>query len=282
MNGIVVGVSSSAAGRAAVDFALQQAALRDLPLTAVRVFDIPSHGSYYSVGAALRATDPEFERSELELARAAVRDAVARVPEAAGGKTSALATMGRVPEVLLEAGKDAALLVVGARGVGALTRIVHLGSVTSSVLHSAHVPVAVVPDQVGSGDPSRIVVGVDGSPTSLLALRWAVEQARLSGSILVPLGVTDSGRHAGGSDEAARQSLAAAARQAGAGDGQPVTVEPAVRHGHAAEELLAAAEGAGLLVLGSRGRGGFSRLLVGSTSTQCAGHATCPVVVVRS
>lgn len=243
MHGIVVGVSASPAGAAALQWALQQAAARQVPLVAVRAWDIPSYGPYYSVGSALRSTSPEFELTELKIAQDALAQAVPRVPGAEDVEATAVATRGRPPEVLVDAAKRAELLVVGTRGVGALSRVVHLGSVSSSVLHHATGPVAVIPDapQGASPSPARVVVGVDGSAASLRA----------------------------------------ASAAAGADGALPVVVEPQVRAGHAAQELLAAAAGAGLLVLGSRGRGGFASLLLGSTSSQVAGHASRPVVVVR-
>lgn len=278
MHGIVVGVSESAAGAAALDWALQQAALRKVALTAVRAWDIPAYGPYYSVGSALRSTSPDFHLSELQIARDALAQAVQRVPGSADVQATAVATRGRPPEVLVAAAKQAELLVLGTRGVGALSRVVHLGSVASSVLHHAHGPVAVIPDRSHEtpGSPPRVVVGVDGSPASLRALTWAVSQARLSGATLVPLSVAGNR-----DDEAEAVSLRAAAEAAGAGADRPVPVEPRVRHGNVSHELLAAAADADLLVIGSRGRGGFASLLLGSTSSQVAGHSTRPVVVVR-
>lgn len=285
MQGIVVGVSASATGAAALDWALEQAVLRKVPLTAIRAWEIPSVGGYYSVGAALRSTSPDFELGEREIAQEALREACARVPGAHAVETHAVAMRGRPPEVLVDAAKNAELLVVGSRGVGALSRVVHLGSVTSSVLHHASGPVAVVHEKnvPRSEAAPRIVVGVDDSPRSRRALAWAVGQARLSAGVLVPLTVHSErrGDHTGDVD-VERRALLDAAEAAGASHDDPVEVQPAVRSGHAAAELIAASGEADLLVVGTRGRGGFASLLLGSTTTQVAGHATCPVVVVRS
>jgi nucleotide-binding universal stress UspA family protein len=281
VHGIVVGVSASAAGAAAMEWALRQAALRQVPLVAVRAWDIPSYGPYYSVGSALRSTSPDFELTELEIARDALAQAVQRVPDTAGVEATAVATRGRPPEVLVSAAKQAELLVVGTRGVGALSRVVHLGSVSSSVLHHATGPVAVIPEtaQRPVAERAPVVVGVDGSPASLRALSWAVSQARLTGAALAPLCVRGGGGGAADEDELA--SLRAAAEAAGSAAASPVPVEPQLRRGNVSHELLAAAADADLLVIGSRGRGGFASLLLGSTSSQVAGHATRPVVVVR-
>lgn len=281
MNGIVVGVSASAAGAAALDWALEQSRLRRVPLVAVRAWDIPAYGPYYSVGSALRSTSPDHELTELQIAEDALAQAVQRTPGAGDVEATAVATRGRPPEVLVTAAEQAELLVLGTRGVGALSRVVHLGSVSSSVLHHATGPVAVIPDaaQPSAARPARIVVGVDGSEASLRALSWAVAQARLTGATLVPLHVGGDGKDA--EQEAERARLLALAETAGSGLEQPVVVEPQVRTGHASHELIAVAATADLLVIGSRGRGGFSSLLLGSTSSQVAGHATRPVVVVR-
>ncbi|HSL74003.1 MAG TPA: universal stress protein [Ilumatobacteraceae bacterium] len=137
----------------------------------------------------------------------------------------------------------------------------------------------------------RWVVGVDGSTCADNALRWAVANAsgRATGLELVTAWQTPaiSGYPVGTPslpyDEPELRAAAVADLTSIAdrvrGD-LAIPVETAVGQGGAAEVLLAAAEGCDLLVIGSRGRGGFARLLLGSTSTQCATHATVPTVVV--
>ena len=234
MRGIVVGVSDSATGAAALDWALQQAVLRQVPLTAVRAWEIPSYGPYYSVGAALRSTSPDFELTEQRIAQDALDAACARVPGADAVETKAVASRGRPPQVLVDDAAQAELLVVGTRGVGALSRVVHLGSVTSSVLHHATGPVAVVPEGATiTRAVSRVVVGVDDSPRSRTALAWAAGHARLLGAVLVPVKVRGEEHRKDDAevaalDDAARQELAAAAAGAGATE----QVSPEVRVGH--------------------------------------------------
>ena len=138
----------------------------------------------------------------------------------------------------------------------------------------------------------RIVVGVDGSPESRAALHWAVAEARLRGAELHAVHVwsvpivpgrefaptlaipTDELR-----DEARAlvDSLVAEALE-GAED---VKVTPVVVQGNPAELLVEAGRGADLLVVGSRGHGGFAGMLLGSVSAQCAHHAVSPLVIVR-
>lgn len=140
----------------------------------------------------------------------------------------------------------------------------------------------------------RIVVGVDGSDCAALALRWAGEEARLRGAelhVVYAWHIAGLPRPAT-AEPGVAPPLADYERQAGEvldetvtavlGADHGLTLRPQVHHGRAAEGLLAAAEGADLLVVGSRGRGGFTGLLLGSVSAQCVQFAPCPVVVVRS
>lgn len=137
----------------------------------------------------------------------------------------------------------------------------------------------------------RIVVGVDGSDSSIGALRWAFEEAARRGSdldvvhawshpflgemgVMVPnpVDATVMADHA----RAVIDRCITSAGPPPAG----VHCEPIVVEGDDAAMLLEAAVGADLLVVGSRGRGGFASLLLGSVSQQCALHASCPVVIV--
>lgn len=142
-------------------------------------------------------------------------------------------------------------------------------------------------DPAESGVGGLIVVGVDGSPGGSEALRFALVEAQLRGAELQAVAAwryPDSygERLALPTDD----ELAAAAHDAlvetisAVGDPADVEVTPVVREGRAALVLLEAAADANLLVVGSRGRGGFTGLLLGSVSQKCIQHAPCPVVVV--
>lgn len=140
-----------------------------------------------------------------------------------------------------------------------------------------------------------IVVGVDGSPGARTALEWAAAEARLRGSRLrvvhawhLPAAAYGSGGFVppvginweDDLEQAARAGLAQALDDTGALlDG--IEVERHVDEGSAAVVLTEAAADADLLVVGSRGLGGFKELLLGSVGHQCAQHAPCPVVIVR-
>jgi nucleotide-binding universal stress UspA family protein len=136
---------------------------------------------------------------------------------------------------------------------------------------------------------SRIVVGVDGSPSSRDALRWAVKQAVLSGADVEAITTWEHPASIESSspipaEELAKRAAAALAdsvREVVGEDDPPVDICQSVACGHAARVLLEAAHGADLLVLGSRGHGGFTGALLGSVGQHCVHHAPCPVVIVR-
>jgi nucleotide-binding universal stress UspA family protein len=138
-------------------------------------------------------------------------------------------------------------------------------------------------------DDRRIVVGVDGSPSSMAALRWAVLQAELTGCAVEAVtawrlpsrygfaAVTDGATDFEGD---ARKILADALNEVSSVE-PDVVIRSLVVEGHPAEVLVRAACGADMLVVGSRGYGGFTGALLGSVSHYCVHHAPCPVLVIR-
>jgi nucleotide-binding universal stress UspA family protein len=148
---------------------------------------------------------------------------------------------------------------------------------------------------------AKVVVGVDGSEGSKAALRFAVEEARLRGATLhaihaweLPLRPGEETRYVVVGEpsrehdlEAVGRTLSVAASEAlgrslEGVDLEGVDLRPESVEGSPAEVLLEAAEGADVLVVGSRGRGGFRGLVLGSVSQKIAHHAPCPVVIVRA
>jgi nucleotide-binding universal stress UspA family protein len=136
----------------------------------------------------------------------------------------------------------------------------------------------------------RIVVGVDGSEPSKQALRWAIEQAGLTGATVEAVGVWELLTHyawrAAATADAAEladrceQTVIDTVTDVG-GETPPVHIDSYIIDGHPATELVRQAKGADLLVVGSRGHSGFVGTLLGSVSQYCVHHATCPVVVIR-
>ncbi|MFF7475104.1 universal stress protein [Streptomyces sp. NPDC008092] len=136
----------------------------------------------------------------------------------------------------------------------------------------------------------RVVVGVDGSPSSYAALRWALRYAGLVDGVVEAVAVWELPGLYGWSGPAVDMDLDA--EEARNRMRQELTdvlgadtagsVRSHLVHGNTTDVLLRAAEGAEALVVGSRGRGGFARALLGSVSQQVCQHASCPVVIVRA
>jgi nucleotide-binding universal stress UspA family protein len=285
---ITVGVDGSPNGREALRFSLSEARLRGArlrvvhswsipPLTATGVGMIPAYGLLRDeLGAAAEETlDGELERVDARGENVEIERRIAK---------------GDAARAILDGAADAELLVVGSRGHGGVTGAL-LGSVSRACLHHAPCPVAVV-HVAHHAERSRIVVGADGSPGAMAALEWAFEEARLRGAAVhvvsayeEPWGAA-AGGHAGPelivelraalADDAERRLDEV---RASAPDDIEITGEAVF--GPPGQALVEAAADADLLVVGSRGRGGFKSLLLGSVSQHCATHAGGVVVVVR-
>jgi nucleotide-binding universal stress UspA family protein len=138
------------------------------------------------------------------------------------------------------------------------------------------------------GEPRRIVVGVDGFESSKAALRWAIHQARLTGAVVEAV---TTWQIPAGTGWVAPADMPDYAEDAGAILGEAIaemcTVDPDVQvcprvmQGRAGELLTETAEGADLLVLGTRGHAGLAEALLGSVGQYCVRHAPCPVVILR-
>jgi nucleotide-binding universal stress UspA family protein len=175
------------------------------------------------------------------------------------------------------------------------------------IVHDGAIPSVHLYREVHRGvgfDAVAIVVGVDGSEESREALRWALAEAQLRhiplravwawrpprevtpiATPLAPAPVYEpvSEKAAEEARRATERHLDAIVAEVGGDlpEAAGVRIEQEAIEGHAAEVLVRAADGEDLLVVGSRGRGGFKGLLLGSVSQACTHHARCPVVVVR-
>ncbi len=290
---VVVGVDDSVASAHALDRALQEATAAGLPLRAVHVWTAPVWLAAAPGAYAVLATTGEVERMAQDLVERLLEEARARQPRPGGRAAPAVEARTEVREgepgrQLVAAAQGAALAVVGGRGHGYL-RSVLLGSATMHLLHHAPCPVMVVPERgpvTGHGF-DRVVVGIDGSGSSRAALRWGHEAARRHGCPLVAL-------HAWLSptlpppapppppdrfDEVAGRWLDDQVRAA-LPEGTDLDVRLVLAHAGASWGLLDRTGPDDLLVLGSRGRGGFASLVLGSVAAQCSQHARGVVVVV--
>ncbi|WP_338403887.1 universal stress protein [Cellulosimicrobium arenosum] len=288
---MIVGVDGSDEAGYALDWALREAASLDAPLTVVHAWEPTWHDGPRAAGADVPA-DVAAERLErvrawLDAARARAGEPAARVD------ATAHAPRGDAAATLLRLSQDAGpadALVVGRTGRGRLGRLV-LGSVPSAVVQHATVPVTVVRGP-GLGPGRPVVVGVDGSPTSVHAVRHAAAVALRTGAALEVLlcwqitslaPLPDSWGWAPPIDDYERFAavrLDEVLDTAGVGLPDDRVVR-SVRHVTPPKGVIEASSHAGRLVLGNRGAGGFDRLLVGSVTRHAVEYAHCPVTVVR-
>jgi nucleotide-binding universal stress UspA family protein len=166
------------------------------------------------------------------------------------------------------------LIIMGRHGYTGLTRLL-MGSVTARVIGHSPVSVLVAPRGVPLSF-ARLLVASDGSPFSEAAWAEALSLAKAMGSALVGVAVATSDRDIPAATEAARR-LEAAASQAG------ITLDTMIPLGRPEEGIVKAAEfkSASLIIVGSHGRTGLKRLLMGSVAERVIGHAKCPVLVVK-
>lgn len=286
---VVVGTDLSHPAREALGWAAQRAERDQCGLTIVLVLPdlpLPPKGRVFS---AMR--EGNYLANLAERAAQRLDDEAAQVT--AGHPSLDLETVvieGRPAEVLAKATADADLVVVAARGERVPVHVKALGGTADAVVTHAEGPVAVITG-LETSQSGPIVVGVDDSPAAAAALEYALNEAERTDNTvravhtwshsvwglqpveLASISFEDLQHEAEvGIEEWLRD---AAARHPG------VVIERIVRAGIAAEVLIEESEAASLTVVGSRGRGGFRGLLLGSTSKEVLRHAESPVIVLR-
>lgn len=285
MGRIVVGVDGSQGADRALAWAVDEAMLRQADVELV-------------LGYVLRSRRPPFTTEDRELAEEAMEEIVGRngaVLRRVPWETTVTPLLGRAyADAVLEVGEEAELIVVGSRGLGGFKELL-LGSTSLRVASHAPVPVAVVPAErpVSAEQGRDVVVGVDGSRTSMRALLWAVEEAdRRGGGVTVVHGYNAPSATLLSGVATPAQIAAESSRARAAADGvleavldevdlpEEMTVSPRVVAGTSAAAVLGSVAPGDLTVVGTRGYGGIRRALVGSTSHQILHHTSGPVVVV--
>ncbi|WP_082958189.1 universal stress protein [Mycobacterium alsense] len=282
---VVVCVDGSAASDAAVAWATREAIMRKLPITLMHAVAPVVVG--WPVGQ-LYAQMPEWQhdgaQDVIERARKAVDAA------SAGASPPEIRTevaYSGVVAALIEASKEAWMIVAGSEGLGAMGRLL-LGSVTTGLLHYAHCPVAVIHESASVDTDAPVLLGIDGSPASEGAIALAFDEASRRGvglralhvwsdvGVFPVLGMDWRDREREGEEILAE-------RLAGWQERYPeVHVERLLFCDKPSRWLLEQSEHAQLVVVGSRGRGGFPGMLLGSVSSAVAQSAKVPVIVVRS
>lgn len=284
--GIVVGADGSEHGIAAVRFAADTAVAYGLPLTVL-----------YARPDAM--AEPTLVAEPTGVLGAAVEVARSQQPTL---EIRALQMPDAPVQSLLAVGENADVVVLGSRGIEGFRGLL-LGSTTMHVAPYAQCPVVVVHSGLEGGvpfeefeefegypgNPGQVVLGYDGSPASNRAAAFAFRHAEAIGCGVVAVTV-DPGRGepeteaidpenaTPGSDISAFHSPVIVTSTAF----PEVPVSYVAGSGRPAEVLLTQAVGAALLVVGSRGTGGFAGLIMGSVSQKVLAHAACPVAVLHA
>jgi len=282
---VVVGVDGSERALRAVRWAAAEAARRHLPLRVVLAFEWPRHHPIGEIDLGESYRDVVRGQARRHLA-----DAAAVAERAVEGVEVEQRLVDGFPTPVLAAESERAQLVVIAdRGLGGVSGLL-LGSVAAGLGAHARCPLVVVRGVPDPEPGAPIVVGVDGSPLSEPALAFAYEAAAVRG---VALEAVHAWREVVGDLDVAtlldwdavevEERALLAERLAGWAEKFPdVPVRRVVTRERPAHVLVEQSRGAQLVVVGSRGRGGFTGLVLGSVSHAVLHHAHCPVAVVRS
>ncbi len=289
--GVVVGIDRSGSAGNAVRWAAREAILRDVALTLVPLKPLPAFGSSARVLATAPSLDELHEWREDEVRRIFSEAIKSIEDDADGGDVPEINTellySARVP-TLVDVSMDAQIMVVGRRA-GEDDRGPR-GSVSTSLVHLAHCPVAVIHDEDSQSLPSMqlpVLVGIDGSGGSQLATEIAFQEASWRHVELVALHAWSDG-DASTTRNVEWSALQSEAREAleeglaGWLECYPdVKVRCIVVDSEPARNLLNKSQSAQLLVVGSRGRGGHPGSLLGSVATRVVKAVGIPVIVAR-
>lgn len=282
---VVVGVDGSPSALEAVRLSAREAASRQRPLRVVHAFIWPLLGVPLGPSPA-GPPDGGFRQQAERVVAEAVAEAGKVAPEV---PVTGVVIDGAPTPVLLQEAREAALVVLGNRGLGGFAGLL-IGSSAVQVSAHAACPVIVVRGEQRADGP--VVVGVDGSELSDLAIAFAFEEAARRGAGLVavhawlhpvPVGPGDMLPLVYDLDAlAADEERLLAESLAGWGERYPdVPVQRRLVRGSAARVLVEESASAQLVVVGARGRGGFTGMLLGSVSHTVLHHAHCPLAIVR-
>lgn len=280
---ILLAYDGSADARRALQWAAQESLGSGLPVHVLVVNEIlPSTwGGVSAMGMGVVTEGYVLDST------AVLEEATKALADAGVASVSTEHQNGSVVGELLRAAESASVVVIGSQGHGAAGEAL-MGSVSQHLARHATCPVVVVREPHDS-TARRIIVGVDGSPTSSAALEYACQRAEKTGETVVALHgwhvrAPSSDVWAGDprSVDVGERELLLAESVAGVREDHPdVSLEREVVLVAPAQSLVDASASASLVVVGSRGLGYFSGLLLGSVSQSVLHRATCPVAVVR-
>jgi nucleotide-binding universal stress UspA family protein len=288
MDLILVGYDGSPSARDAVGWALAEAGMRQAAVRLVHAFGWPIGG-----GMLVPPVPAGYDLQLRDAAGSMLSEAVARATKQAPVGVSVTGEIIDGPAVvtLCAQSAGASMVVLGSRGLGGFTGLL-AGSVTVGVATHAHCPVVVVRHDGAAVPGGPVVVGIDDSAEGRLAVGFAVREAAKRGVGLVAVRAwTTPARALSGDplrveldvDEMETAERHVVREVIGSWSAQHPGVDVAIRliQGTPSHALTTASADAQLVVVGSRGRGGFRGLLLGSVSHQLLHHARCPVAVVR-
>ncbi|EHR50979.1 universal stress protein UspA-like protein [Saccharomonospora marina XMU15] len=290
MTKIVAAVDGSASALNAAVWAAAEAEHRGDTLRLVHTYAVPERGY-----PGFLATFPEVREGMREQGGQWLREAESAVREAAPGvEVETELLEGETVAALLAESRQARMMVLGSRGLGGFTGML-VGSVAVALAAHGISPVVVVRGRRVEDPPPTegpVLVGLDGSADSDAALTFAFEAAAARGVPLVAVhtwtdvtfdGAVRTLSMSADPAEVDKEEHALLEQQLGPVREKfpDVAVEPVVVRGRPVRTLLERGEQAQLIVVGSRGRGGFKGMLLGSTSQALVIHAPCPVAVVR-
>ena len=282
---VVVGIDGSSHARRAAHWAATEADRRHAQLRLVHAYTLPVAGyAGYSMAPDDLGTIMRVEGTAM------LRDVAAELRVDHPSLDVAIRLFqGDAVQALRRESERARLTVVGSRGNGRVSGVL-LGSVAMAVTSHGTAPVAVIPAEGPGGTVGGpVVVGVDGCATSEAAIAFAFDDAAVRGVRLLAVHAWNDVRPTLADptmidyarlEDGERAELSE--QLAGWRDEYPdVDVRPIVVRGRPTRTLLEFAEQAQLVIVGSRGRGGFAGMVLGSTGHSLISHALCPVVVVR-
>ncbi|MDN6429025.1 MAG: universal stress protein [Propionibacterium sp.] len=287
---ILGGADGSAESLSAVRWAADRALRTGGRIHVICTYALASYSAAALDGGYAVLDDEALRRG----AQQVVDEAVAAAKARGDVRVSGSIEPGDPAAVLVEMSREVDLVVIGSRGGGGFADRL-LGTVSSALPAHSKCPVVIVPKHTSGKDftpVERIVVGVDGSDVASSALRKAVDEALVWGAKLTAVSAVPIASGAGMMSwlpaSVDRDSLLRDVREGlnkavvSALDGRDLDVARHALDGSPSNLLVEFSTAVDLVVVGTRGRGGFTGLLLGSTSQTVIAHSTCPVLVVPS
>jgi nucleotide-binding universal stress UspA family protein len=275
---VIVGYNDKKHSRRALLWAAGEAARRAAPLLVVHAANYP--GMALSPGPGPLDHEPGALDADQELTVRGVAEALEAFPDL---RVAGATEVASPADALTEVSRAAALVVVGTRGYGRVVSTL-LGSVAFAVAARARCPVIVVTGEPADrpvGSEHRVVVGTDGSGPASAAVRFAADRAAATSAALQIVICAEEGPDADAQAAHALAESIARTEAARLRAGRPqLAMSIRVENGPADRVLVDASADAGLVVVGTRGRGAFSGMLLGSVSQSVISGALCPVAVI--